>query len=500
MSSHTKATIVSLAFISFGKLVLFLGLDIGAVYRRSRLESMNYTNTVNEIYNAMNETHNAYRIPAILLSFDSTALFFTSTLIVITCVIPCFKCCKCVQKLWRNTPFENFRYYCLSLTVIPLIFSGLSHAPYIIIAYVSDADYAGSIFVYYMVILFLEFGLVQYTFRIHFNKPKGKSSCTAKLCTVTIIIIAIVFSLSINFLMMGIFIYFLYVPIKYALSNAPDQVVVVYNSAVLLVGAYITYKAIFYKEDNGGQQNKQDVNNIDAKMKEIATLEHEIAYLQCIIIDKGGKDQNDNQDKIAILWKKICHLRVEMQLHSLHSRFNSILDSLLSQDKKEKMISELYAQQCKLLRYLLAEITGDTVLDHQKKENVRLQGEILEHIQNVLAQFWKEPHLSRAKEQYSDNVVMHIVQIINDDKLENLPGDLRLNRICLVDVHVIFQIEQLNLTLIRQPPQCPPQPPPQAPTQEQFKDYLASAQEQEAGGGEEEEDSVMYECSNYLCV
>lgn len=60
--------------------------------------------------------------------------------------------------------------------------------------------------------------------------------------------------------------------------------------------------------------------------------------------------------------------------------------------KKEKkiVISELYAQQCKLLRYLLVEITGGIVLDHQKEENARLQGEILDHnTRNVLAQFGK---------------------------------------------------------------------------------------------------------------
>ena len=102
-------------------------------------------------------------------------------------------------------------------------------------------------------------------------------------------------------------------------------------------------------------------------------------------------------------------MRVEIQLDSLRNRFSSILDSPIGQDEKVKMISKLYAQQYKLLRYLLAEIiTSDPPqpkIKYQEEENAHLQVEILDHIQSVIAQFWKEPHLSRIKEQYNDNIL-----------------------------------------------------------------------------------------------
>ena len=446
LSSHSKATIISIAFISFNKLVLFLCLDIGAVSRRDQLENLNYS--AKEIYNAMNLTHNAYRIPYILLAFDIVSFISTMLIIVIsTCVIPRFefRCLQsnrlCIWKCWQKTPIQNFKYYCLSLTIIPLIFSGLCHAPYIIMAYVSDSSYASSVFVYYMVVIFIEFGLIQYTFRTYYNRSKG-----TVLCITLIIVTAIVFSVLMNGLMMGIFIYFFYVPIKYVLSNAPDQVVVVYHSAVLLVGAYITYKAVFY-EDSKGKPNKQNhcINNWDdTKMREIETMENEITHYQCMIDENdvpncccnGGRRRLNQvaEDKVKFLREKIAHLRIEIQLQSLHTKFISILGSPISLTEKESIINDLYTQQYALLKYLIKKIEDyQKSTEYQEKEHITpLQVEVLTHLQNILAQFWREPHKSRRNEKFNDT----IQDIINS--LPDMVGDLKLIKQRLVQ-EFIFQ-------------------------------------------------------------
>ena len=101
-----------------------------------------------------------------------------------------------------------------------------------------------------------------------------------------------------------------------------------------------------------------------------------------------GDAEYDNDDRIKFLWKKVSHLRVEIQLQSLHSRFMSTLDCQinLNEPSRENMINNLYEQQYKLLRYLTLEIIPAHT-DYEKKENDCIQGEILTHLQNVFTQF-----------------------------------------------------------------------------------------------------------------
>ena len=110
-------------------------------------------------------------------------------------------------------------------------------------AYVSDANYASSIFVYYMVELFVEFSLNRYVFSVYFiyvNKKGREKTCFVLSCLLTTFLAVMV-----NGLMITIFLYFYFLPIKYILNNAPSQFVLIYQSGVLLVSGYITYRAVF---------------------------------------------------------------------------------------------------------------------------------------------------------------------------------------------------------------------------------------------------------------
>ena len=248
---------------------------------------------------------------------------------------------------------------------------------------------------------------------------------------------------------MGIFIYFLYVPIKYVLSNAPDQVVVVYNSAVLLVGVYITYRAVFYKDDRSTQNTEAQDVSCDAKEKEIATLEHKIMLTRL--------QDEENNDEIDFLWKKIRHLRIELQLQNLHSRILTTLADChthnFRENDKERIIDKLLTQQYKLLRYLINEsqtIITKAAKGYEKDEKTRLQVEILAQLQNVLAQFWREPDKSRRNEQYGNVCIVQIIKSLPD----NMTDEFKYRLLKEID-----QIETVRQGLERLP-EPPQQPPP----------------------------------------
>lgn len=107
-------------------------------------------------------------------------------------------------------------------------------------AYVSDASYASSIFIYYVIAIFVEFGVLEYTFSTLLKKAHKS---TGKCCG--LLVLSLLLSLAINGTMTVIFTFFFFIPIKYALRRAPSEVLVIYQSAIILVGGYITYKAVF---------------------------------------------------------------------------------------------------------------------------------------------------------------------------------------------------------------------------------------------------------------
>ena len=152
-------------------------------------------------------------------------------------------------------------------------------------AYVSDSSYASSIFVYYMVTLFVEFGVIQYVFRAYYLKQAGhmKKNClycafcrnyTCKKASI-FTVIGIILSILAKGTMIAIFLFFYYIPISYVLSNAPSQAVLMYRSAIVLVGGYITYKTTFERDRHTNQHRQYDNMTTARQIKEdgIACLE-----------------------------------------------------------------------------------------------------------------------------------------------------------------------------------------------------------------------------------
>ena len=259
LSNQTKSTILSLTLISLGKLIAFVCFDSSAIYfgaqKNSQTIDVKYLN--DSVIGFVQAMHN---VPVMLLSFDVIALTLNLGLIAAAIARVCFKA------LWA---IKDVQYYFLALTLVLLSSSCIVHAPYIIMAYVSDASYASSIFVYYMVELFIEFSLNQYVFSMYFEFIAKIDNDRAKRCIFVLpCLLAIVLAFVVNGLMITIFLYFYFLPIKYILNNGPSQFVLIYQSGVLLVGGYITYRTVLKREPDKLQVSIEELKNLLTNLQE----------------------------------------------------------------------------------------------------------------------------------------------------------------------------------------------------------------------------------------
>ena len=133
-------------------------------------------------------------------------------------------------------------------------------------AYLSDPRHAASILLYYIVIIFAEFGLLELTFRsICFRGEKElycfkeEYKCKECICYFKderycrcILATSMVFALLVLIygLSIAATIFFYLIPVRESIGKAPSQVVVTYNTAFILVGGYIIYKVIIKKQNS----------------------------------------------------------------------------------------------------------------------------------------------------------------------------------------------------------------------------------------------------------
>ena len=76
--------------------------------------------------------------------------------------------CSWIYEVYCYTPGKctcnNREYMCLALSTLGPILSIVIHLPYIAIAYLNDASYATSIFIYYTITVFVLFGVLDLTY------------------------------------------------------------------------------------------------------------------------------------------------------------------------------------------------------------------------------------------------------------------------------------------------------------------------------------------------
>lgn len=149
---------------------------------------------------------------------------------------------------------------------ICFLLSVLIHMPYVAMAYLSDPRHAASVLLYYIVITFVEFGLLEFTFRsMCFGKGRSEGStspvpthncgrckcihtreyrCVFGTCA------AILFSVFVHALTVTATIFFYLIPVSESIGRAPSQIVVTYQTAFILVGGYIIYQVIIKKQNS----------------------------------------------------------------------------------------------------------------------------------------------------------------------------------------------------------------------------------------------------------
>lgn len=142
--------------------------------------------------------------------------------------------------------------------------------PYIVMAYLSDPKHAANVLLYYIVIIFDEFGLLELIFRsicfrekeLHCGKEKYKcreficcykknNNCRENCCRcvlATSMVVALL--LLVRGLSISVTIFFYLIPVRESIGKAPSQVVVTYQTAFILVGGYIIYKVIIKKQNS----------------------------------------------------------------------------------------------------------------------------------------------------------------------------------------------------------------------------------------------------------
>lgn len=326
LKKQDKATTVALSVVSFVRILIFIGLDSAAVYFMYSCSDPR----VEALCKFSNLIHNT---PTALLVCDIGALVAFFIIVVIPIILYCIKKLpspaphklgqlnpssagsaadsqskakllpKTDQDQNQSDQIDELQYYCCALSVICFIFSCLIHTPYVAMAYLSDAHYATSILIYYMTILFIEFGVIQYTITFYFDPESFiyKNKWLTILLIVSLILLLYCLVLSVSF-------FYYYIPMINVVTNLPNEGVVVYQTAIVLVGAYITYKTLIKAENS--EQSINDNHHTNLKEAEIALLECEIDY-------------ETDQAKLKTLKKKRLRLRKEILLGCIQHTLKS---------------------------------------------------------------------------------------------------------------------------------------------------------------------------------
>ena len=265
---------------------------------------------------------------------------------------------KCAREKIRHSrsliksPDDSF--IILSLTIFCPIFCIIAHSPFIAIAYLNDGDHASSIFIYYMVLCYLIFGVTWLFFHWchHFIKDKNKDDvvttgkkqdanddhdnsqnndkkdnhvlccCTyydkrekgdpeprdatseeQRQCFITaVILLLFVTLLFLLGLIVVISCYFVIIPINKSISNAPNRLLSIYQSGGFLIGSFIVFNILKYFH----VKNKK-------------------------------KDVGENVDKIhTMLQHWLCHPR--QQLYGLQEKLNEL-------EQKSKQLQQQLLKQ-----------------------------------------------------------------------------------------------------------------------------------------------------------
>ena len=153
-----QAAIIGVAIIGFLFILYIIALDSAALGKRDNPLNPAVINDTTGIHFKNHSKDNPftllYEIPGIVLFFDLLGFLFSSIMIISSLFSMYFNAnddsCQC-----------NYTFLYLLLSTLGFICSLVTHLPFIAIAYLNDAYHAGSIFIYYTIIVLISFALIE---------------------------------------------------------------------------------------------------------------------------------------------------------------------------------------------------------------------------------------------------------------------------------------------------------------------------------------------------
>ncbi len=213
-------------------------------------------------------------------------------------------------------------YLCLSLSTLGPILSLVTHLPYILIAYLNDATYATSIFIYYTILTFTLFGALDLSFgtcigaiivaRNQRNEAGNNEQppnnfrhrvypcfyrCSDTLIIICFAFIIIIFAAFILVLLGMLAAAIVVIPISSSVSDAPNRLLGFYQTIFILGGVYLVYRNFFKKKP---------------------TLESVVKEKEESIFNNNNHQQNvrweglSNDEKVAEFYSHIIYLMANL--------------------------------------------------------------------------------------------------------------------------------------------------------------------------------------------
>ena len=218
-------------------------------------------------------------------------------------------------------------FLCLALSTLGPTISLVIHLPYVFIAYLNDASYATSIFIYYTIIVFVLFGALDLCCGTCIgaiikreNNERGSNMYPCfKECNVTgIITFAIIipiFTFLIVVLVGMVTAALVVIPISSSIRDAPNRLLGFYQTVFILGGAYLVYRNFF---------------------KKTPTLESVVKDKETSIFQIGNTNQNvrweglSNDEKVAAFYSHLVTI-----VANINPSDPRIIPRLLNEQRRE---------------------------------------------------------------------------------------------------------------------------------------------------------------------
>lgn len=267
-STVSKQTyLISLSINSLVFMLYAVAMDCVAVHYRDKT----FLSVENDEESSRFAFGILHYLPLVALAFDLLAL--AVYIITLTIMITCY-----FKKLDSRK--------CSVCNIIPSLVGPLigliNHSPFIAIAYINHSYYASSIFVYYMVIFFVCFVAVNITIRACLRSQLLPDQAESNICSkvlgdvnktrtikspcwcpmeerngkvtndyICFLVPVVVSFLLLLFLLSTVVImicYLVIIPLNGSLSGASHQLIGFYQTIIIFLGIFLTYKAFFCKK------------------------------------------------------------------------------------------------------------------------------------------------------------------------------------------------------------------------------------------------------------